>query len=104
MRVARFWPALGPRLVSLMLAASQIGPGQAAAGHAFIISAAEGYGVQDCLGEGGDCGRVVADAWCEAHGHSAAISFGRAEDVTGAIALANAGDKTQLPYVVTCGE
>ena len=104
MRVARFWPAVIPLLLALPLAGSPAGQGEAAAGHAFIISAATGYGVEDCLGEGGDCGRVVADAWCEAHGHGAAISFGRAEDVTGAIALTQNGVKPQTPFVITCGE
>jgi len=104
MRVVKLWPVVLPFLFSLPLAAGVTGQGQAASGHAFIISAAEGYGVQDCLGEGGDCGRVVADAWCEAHGHGSVISFGRAEDVTGAIAVANSNDKSQTPYVITCGE
>jgi hypothetical protein len=56
--------------------------------HSFVVAGNDGYGVQDCLGEGGECGRVVADAWCEAHGHGGALSFGRAADA----------------YVVTCGE
>ena len=104
MRVAKFWPALIPFLLSLDFASAEIGQAQAAAAHAFIISAAAGYGVEDCLGEGGECGRIVADAWCEAHGHGAAISFGRAEDVTGSIAVAQAGAKADTPYVITCGE
>ena len=57
---------------------------QAGEAHAFIIAANDGYGLQDCLGEGGECGRVVADAWCEAQGHGAALSFGRAETSRGA--------------------
>ena len=104
MRAAQVLSAIVPLLLSLPLAAIPAGPGQAASGHSFIISAADGYGVQDCLGEGGECGRIVADAWCEAHGHGAAISYGRAEDVTGVISLANSADKTQTPYVITCGE
>ena len=47
---------------------------------------------QDCLGEGGECGRAVADAWCEADGRGAALSFGRADDVTG---------RSPTAYVVT---
>ena len=62
----------------------RIGGGQAGEAHSFIVAANDGYGIQDCLGEGGECGRVVADAWCEAHGHGAALTFGRADDVTGA--------------------
>jgi hypothetical protein len=104
MRAAPCLSAFVPLLLSLALAAVPAGPGQAASGHSFIVSAADGYGVEDCLGEGGDCGRVVADAWCEAHGHGAAISYGRAEDVTGVIAVAASADKSQTPYVITCGE
>ncbi|MBB4200782.1 hypothetical protein CCR94_02050 [Rhodoblastus sphagnicola] len=51
----------------------------------FIVSAADGYGVNECIKDRADCAKIVADAWCEAHGHSGAKSFGRADDVTGAI-------------------
>jgi hypothetical protein len=104
MRVARIWPVLIPLLLSLPMATSPAGQSQAATAHAFIVSATDGYGVQDCLGNGDECGRIVADAWCEAHGHGAAITYGRAEDVTGAISLASASDKTRAPYVITCSE
>jgi hypothetical protein len=63
-------------------------------GHAFTIAANDGYGLQECLGEGGECGRAVADAWCAAEGRGAALSFGRA----------NAGAATDAAYVVTCGD
>jgi hypothetical protein len=104
MRFSKLWPIFVPFLLSLPLAVSQICHSEAAPGTAFIVSATEGYGVEDCLGEGGECGHIVADAWCEAHGHGAAISFGRAEDITGAITLAASGDKPQAPYVITCAE
>jgi hypothetical protein len=99
-----FWPTAIAFVSSLFLAAGSAGQGRAAAGHSFIISATEGYGLEDCLGEGGDCGRVVADAWCEAHGQGAAISLGRAEDVTGAIILARSSAPPQVPYFITCSE
>ena len=53
-----------------------------------VIPASDGYGFDDCLGAGKSCGKVIADAWCEAHGFSAALSYGRADDVTASI-----GDK-----------
>jgi hypothetical protein len=62
-------------------------------GRAFTIAANDGYGVQDCLGEGGECGRAVADAWCAAEGRGAALSYGRADGAT-----------TPSAYVVTCGD
>ena len=53
----------------------------------FVIAASDGYGIEDCLLNGSSCGRIVADAWCEAHGLARATAFGPAEDVTGAIAI-----------------
>ncbi len=88
-------------IVGLVACVGPIDGGLAGEGHSFIIAANDGYGVQDCLGEGGECGRVVADAWCEAHGHGAALSFGRTDDVTGAIG--GAAKPGEL-YVVTCGD
>jgi|SRR5579872_5318798 len=77
----------------------------AAAGSAsFIIGASQGYGVQDCLGGEGDCGQVVADAWCEAHGHGPASAFGKTDDVTGAIARGAPAKMPAGAYFVTCGE
>lgn len=58
-------------------------PAQAAGAHMLIIPASDGYGYDDCLAAGNKaCGQVIADAWCEAHGMAAAVSFGRADDVT----------------------
>ena len=50
--------------------------------HMLVIPASDGYGFDDCLSANKACGHVIADAWCEAHGMAAAVSFGRAEDVT----------------------
>jgi hypothetical protein len=66
----------------------------------FLISAAQGYGVEDCLAEGGECGRVVADAWCEAHGGGEALKFGRSE---GENAASGVLAETR-PYFITCGD
>lgn len=64
----------------------------------FVIAAAPGYGVEDCLAEGGECGHVVADAWCEAHGRGTALKFGRSDEgVTDPPA-------TMRPYFITCGD
>jgi hypothetical protein len=74
----------------------------AAETHALVISANDGYGVEDCLAEAGECGQVVADAWCEAHGHGAAVSFGRASKFFGLVAAKAA--ETEEPYVVNCSD
>ncbi len=42
----------------------------------YVVKADEGYGVNDCIRGGDDCAKVVADAWCEAHGHGDAKAFG----------------------------
>ena len=79
-------------------------PGRAMASQNFIIAASEGYGVLDCLGGEGDCGQVVADAWCEAHGRGHALSFGKTDDVTGAIAGASQPKMPAGAYFITCGD
>jgi hypothetical protein len=103
MRRSELWSAILPFFVALALGIVAVNRGQAAEGNTFIIAATDGYGVEDCLAEGGECGHVVADAWCEAHGHGAALSFGLAEDITNAIPAGAAG-KTGTPYIVRCGD
>src|SRR5208283_2053972 len=66
----------------------------------FVIAAASGYGVEDCLTEGGECGRVVADAWCEAHGLGVALKFGRSDGDN----IAGSEPTETRPYFITCGE
>ena len=58
---------------------------QAADTLAFVVPAEEGYGIEDCMQAGRECGRVMANAWCEAHGHVRAVAYGSSDDVTGAI-------------------
>jgi hypothetical protein len=62
----------------------------------FTITAASGYGVEDCLSEGGECGRVVANAWCEEHGRGEALKFGRSGASTDPAAA--------RPYFIVCGD
>ncbi len=104
MRRSELRPAIAPFYFIVALSAGPTSQAQASEGHIFIIAATEGYGVEDGLAEGGDCGRVVADAWCEAQGRGAAISFGLADDVTGAIAASVAAAKPHSPYIIRCGD
>lgn len=104
MRRYKLWPAILPYFLVFALCASQTGRAGAAEGHIFIVAGADGYGVEDCLAQKSECGRVVADAWCEAHGHGAAIAYGPAADVTDAILTGVALDKSQHPYAVRCGD
>lgn len=81
--------------------AGGFGSAHAAEGNEYVIASNDGYGLQECLGAGGECGHVVADAWCEAHGHGHAVSFGvRGALANGATQVA-ADDET---YVVKCGD
>jgi len=68
----------------------------------FVISANDGYGLGDCLASGSECGKIVANAWCEAQGFRGAASFGlaQAEDVTGAIEVSYV--ETARPIAITC--
>jgi hypothetical protein len=74
-------------------------PAAAQAPSIFVIAASEGYGIGDCLAEGGSCGQIIADAWCVAHGATHAISFGPATDLTAAAEQASPGS-----LVISCGE
>ena len=68
----------------------------------FLIPVSDGYGVADCLTGASDCGRIVANAWCEAHGFSRAETFGHAvEDVTGSTE-ATMSSRSARPIAITC--
>jgi hypothetical protein len=83
--------------LALFFAAYESDPRGAAEASTFLIASTVGYGVEDCLGEGGECGRVVADAWCEAHGRGVALEFGQQ---TGA-GPSLSGPR---PYFIICGD
>ncbi len=74
-----------PLVGALIVVSAARAPAQAATNHMLVIPASDGYGFDDCLSSGKPCGQVIADAWCEAHGLTASVSFGRAEDITAAI-------------------
>ena len=68
----------------------------------FLIPASDGYGVADCLTGGNECGRIVANAWCEAHGFSRAETYGLAiEDVTGSTEP-TLSSRSARPISITC--
>ncbi|GJD47776.1 hypothetical protein OPKNFCMD_0487 [Methylobacterium crusticola] len=71
----------------------------------FLIPSSDGYGVAECLSNGqGECGQVVADAWCESQGFAKAASYGVAaqDDYTGAIEAAPAVKASDRPIRITC--
>ncbi|MCF4128339.1 hypothetical protein [Methylobacterium sp. SyP6R] len=86
------------------LAASQ-GTGQGTGVEkTFLIPSSDGYGVAECLTTGGECGQVVADAWCESQGYAKSASYGIAaqDEYTGAIEAAPAVKTSERPIRITC--
>lgn len=75
-------------------------------GKLFFIPASSGYGITECFAPGATCGRVVADAWCEANGRGPSLAWGRADDITASL---TAEQRNRQPIetgslVVNCGE
>jgi hypothetical protein len=52
-----------------------------------IANLADGYGVDDCLSSGAECGKTVANSYCRSHDYAQAVSFRNVDrsDITGAI-------------------
>lgn len=52
-----------------------------------IANLADGYGVDDCLATGAECGKAVANSYCRSHDYAQAMSFRNVDrgDITGAI-------------------
>jgi hypothetical protein len=71
----------------------------------FIIAGSDGYGTQDCLSSGSSCGRIVADAWCEAKGFKAALAYRKlaADEITGSTSSGN-GAKPAESFLISCRE
>ena len=96
-----------PFVAGLILSTAFALPSRAA--ESYTIPASDGYGIGECMESGNDCGRVMADSWCEAHGHAHVLAYGTNGDVTGAIkasdtagavpATGAAGD-----IVIRCGD
>ena len=91
---------------ALVLVILTVQPGHAQDAENYTISGNDGYGIADCMKAGSECGRVIADSWCESHGHAHAIGFGLGADVTGA----TADQKTPVvkiaanDVVIRCGD
>lgn len=103
-------PLLGGLFVILALhsaARAESSAPRALANNNFIVSADDGYGVKDCIKSGDDCAKIVADAWCEAHGHGAAQAFGRADDITASIEKSAAAPARKISddaVFISCGD
>lgn len=95
---------VAPLIGGLLLAAAYHSGAHATpeANGVYIISDHDGYGVVECLTQKRSCGKIVADSWCEAHGHGPALSFGRADDITGSIGPARREPISADVAIVAC--
>ncbi len=102
---ASAWPRIiAPLLAGLTLAAAYQSDAQAApvSRPIYVISENDGYGVIECLTQKRECGKIVADSWCEAHGHGPAAAYGRADDITASIGTP--APRSSGAAIVTCSE
>ena len=72
----------------------------------YLIPAGDGYGVADCISSKAECGKIVANAWCESQGFGKAVAFGVAarEDFTGSVTKQSPAPTAEQPLSITCGE
>lgn len=72
----------------------------------FLIPASDGYGIADCISTKSECGKIVANAWCESQGFSKAVAFGVADrsDFTGTVTRPTPVAAAEQPLSITCGE
>lgn len=104
-RVSSWRRHLAPALSGVLATALSQAGAQAAPASTYVVADQEGYGVVECLAQKSECGRIVADAWCESHGHRAARAYGSAEDVTAAIPASET--RQPLPAgatIISCGD
>ncbi len=69
-----------------------------------IIPPNDGYGFEECLKPGSQCGLVVADAWCKAHGFAGSNDFGPADEAAGTMDEASRSSIEPGSFHVTCGD
>ncbi|HUB64891.1 MAG TPA: hypothetical protein VL996_10700 [Methylocella sp.] len=69
-------------LSGILAAIALVLPSRAEENRTLIIPSNDGYGFEECLKAGSECGLIVADAWCKAHGFGASKSFGPETDGT----------------------
>lgn len=72
----------------------------------FVIQTDDGYGTSDCLTKGSACGKIVADAWCEAKGFARSIAYRPAEaaEVTHSIRSQPRPMSAADSFVISCSE
>ncbi|MGB6175355.1 MAG: hypothetical protein WBF43_03205 [Methylocella sp.] len=79
-------------------------PAGAAESRTLIIPPNDGYGFEECLKARSQCGLVVADAWCKAHGFAGSNGFGPADEAAGTMDEASRSGIEPGSFHVTCGD
>jgi hypothetical protein len=79
-------------------------PARADETRTLIIPPNDGYGFEECLKPGSQCGLVVADAWCKAHGFAGSNGFGPADEAAGTTDEASRSSIEPGSFHVTCGD
>jgi hypothetical protein len=71
----------------------------------FVIAGSDGYGTQECLATKSSCGRIVANAWCEAKGLKAAQAWRQLgpDEITGSTNTSR-NAKPVESFLITCRE
>jgi hypothetical protein len=71
----------------------------------FVVPADDGYGMDDCLAEGGPCAKLIADSWCQVNGMKASVSYSAADMTDMTASLSKKASKQAVPsYIVTCAD
>ncbi len=96
-------PIIVPLAAALIALAIFMSPSQAQQSSTYVIPAG-GYGVDECLSTASECGLIVANAWCEAHGHGPARAFGAASDVTFSTSVIAAKAPEKGAIVIKCND
>ena len=71
----------------------------------FVITDQEGYGTGDCLAKEGECGKIIANSFCESNGFKAAEFFRKADpdDITGSISSERKpAQRPPQAFVISC--
>ena len=70
----------------------------------FVVPADDGYGMDDCLAEGGACAKLIADSWCQVNGMKTSLHYAAAEasDVTASLSKKITSRLPTPVYIVTC--
>ncbi|MGH6801492.1 MAG: hypothetical protein ACRECZ_08780 [Methylocella sp.] len=79
-------------------------PARAVESRTLIIPPNDGYGFEECLKPGSQCGLVVADAWCKAHGFAGSNGFGPADEAAATMDDASRSSIEPGSFHVTCGD